>query len=81
MCKKLLVLTKSCRARTDEPVLVSNTGMRPANERRRYNVMSSHWLHAYTEGSQIQASENCDIIGYDNSLLLSAISAPQLLSK
>ena len=27
MCKKLLVLTKSCRSRTDGPALVSNTVM------------------------------------------------------
>ena len=27
MCKKFLVLTKSCRSRTDEPTLVSNTGI------------------------------------------------------
>ena len=37
MCKKLLVLTKSCRSQTDGPALVSNTGLMSFSTKKGHN--------------------------------------------
>ena len=64
MCKKLLVLTKSCQSQTDGPALVSNTGVILTTYCQYWFDSGWHWL-IMTFFYTVFYSYNADIKKYN----------------